>query len=220
TPETITSDDSTIRVLRGTEELVRFAPFGDSFTGGITFAIGDLDRNGTWEIVVAPRTKGGTIGIFNVLEGRLLTPRFAPFGQRYVGGMSVALLDSDGDGSLEITVGAGEGRVPEVLRFDRRGKRVGDPLLAFDRTFRGGVRIAGGDLDHDGADELVVGAGPGGGPHVRVFSGRTRRLTREFFAFDRARRGGVDVGVTDVDGDGRLEILGMSTYTFTVAGNR
>ncbi|MDO8599193.1 MAG: putative glycoside hydrolase, partial [bacterium] len=183
TPETITSDDSTIRVLRGAEELVRFAPFGDAFTGGITFAIGDLDRNGTWEIVVAPRAKGGTIGIFNVLEGRLLTPRFAPFGSRYVGGMSVALLDRDGDGSLEITVGAGEGRVPEVLTFDRRGKRVGAPLLAFDRAFRGGVRIAGGDLDHDGADELVVGAGPGGGPHVRVFSGRTRRLTREFFAF-------------------------------------
>jgi len=218
--ETVVADETTIRVLRGDAEIVRFAPFGGQFTGGIAFAIGDLDRNGTWEVVAAPRARGGMIGIFNLLEGRLLTPMFAPFGLRYVGGMSVALLDGDGDGRLEIVVGSGAGRAPEVLTFDRRGKRVGAPLLAFARSFRGGVRVAGGDLDHDGADELVVGAGPGGGPHVRVFAGRTKRLITEFFAFDRARRGGVDIGVTDVDGDGRKEILGMSTYTFTVAGDR
>ena len=74
--------------------------------------------------------------------------------------------------------------------------------------------MACGDLDGDGLDEMVTGAGPGGifNSHVRAFSfdgSATAPLPGiSFFAFnDEGYRYGVRVGAADMDGDGAHEIL-------------
>ncbi|MCK5459734.1 S8 family serine peptidase, partial [Candidatus Parcubacteria bacterium] len=37
-------------------------------------------------------------------------------------------------------------------------------FFAYDKNFRGGVNVAAGDIDGDGIDEIIAGAGNGGGP--------------------------------------------------------
>jgi hypothetical protein len=69
------------------------------------------------------------------------------------------------------------------------------------------VRVTAGDVDHDGKDEIITGAGPGGGPHVRVFEADGSPKPTWFFAFHKDFRGGIDVASTDIDSDGKDEII-------------
>ena len=71
---------------------------------------------------------------------------------------------------------------------------------------RGGVYVSAYDFDADGFDDIITGAGPGGGPHVKVFHGAKvsqgpdAAILRSFFPFDPVFLGGVNVSGGDVHG--------------------
>jgi hypothetical protein len=69
-------------------------------------------------------------------------------------------------------------------------------FFAYDPGFGGGVSLAAGDVTGDGIAELITGPGPGGGPHVRVWSLTAAGLVEiaGFFAGNPAFPGGVRVG--------------------------
>src|SRR5262249_39664503 len=79
-------------------------------------------------------------------------------------------------------------------------------FLAFP-GFTGGVFVAAGDVDRDGHADLVVGAGPGAGPHVKVFSGRDGAELYSFMAYAAAFSGGVAVAAADMNGDGFADVI-------------
>lgn len=79
-------------------------------------------------------------------------------------------------------------------------------FLAFDSSFNGSVNFAVADLNNDNNQEIIIGAGIGGGPQVRIFDS-SGNLKNQFFAYDPKFRGGVNVAVGDIDGDGRKEII-------------
>jgi hypothetical protein len=73
--------------------------------------------------------------------------------------------------------------------------------------FYGGVYVASGDVNGDGRDDIITGAGAGGGPHVKAFSGVDGSVLASFFAYNAGFAGGVRVGTSDIGDDGRIEIL-------------
>ena len=86
-------------------------------------------------------------------------------------------------------------------------------FFAFDPNFPGGAYVAAGNLDGDtsNGDELIVGAGPGGGPHVRVLRvkgpGDNIGQLAGFFAYTQGFGGGVRVAAGNAGGDGKDEII-------------
>ena len=80
-------------------------------------------------------------------------------------------------------------------------------FFAFNPAFRGGVSVAAGDLNGNGTADIVVGAGAGGGPNVKVYEGGSMAVIRDFFAFSPTFTGGVTVAAGDVNHDGKAEIF-------------
>jgi hypothetical protein len=103
--------------------------------------------------------------------------------------------------------GADAGGAPEVKVYDAATATLRLDFFAFDPFFTGGVRVAVGDVNGDGTPDIIVGAGPGGLPEVKVFDGNTAAPLYDFFAFSPFFTGGVFVAGGDINGDRRADII-------------
>jgi len=175
-----------------------------NWRGGISIAAGDVDGDGAVEIIVgAGKMSEPQVKVFDV-NGKMRS-QFLAYPRGFRGGVNVVTGDLNKDGVDEIITGAGPGGGPQVRIFDRAG-RVRGQFFAYDKNFRGGVNVAAGDINQDGTDEIITGAGPGGGPHVRIFD-RRGKVIEQFFAYDKNFRGGVNVAAGDINQDGTDEII-------------
>ncbi|MEX0744440.1 MAG: ice-binding family protein [Phycisphaeraceae bacterium] len=169
--------------------LSQFAPYGNTFQGGVRVATGDLTSDGVDEIVTAPGWSIIAEVRVYTLDGALLTS-FLPYGSSFQGGVQVAVGDIDGDGLNDIitvpSYGPAEVKVFRnvlvggVPTFD--GSNPYRDFLAFPSSFIGGGVVAVADMgstpltngpfdntQQDQKAEIVVGSGAGTKTTVKVF---------------------------------------------------
>jgi hypothetical protein len=186
---------------------------------GVKVAFADLDGDGRDEILTGPAsTYGPHVRAFRYLGGgrtdAMAETSFLAYGTpRY--GVNIAGGDITGNGRDEIITGPGPGPIygPHVRVFTADGTVLsGCEFMAYG-THRWGVNVACGDIDGDGMDEIITGAGPGPvfGPHVRGWDidGAVSVYPMadvSYFAYG-TWRFGVNVACGDLDDDGIDEIV-------------
>mgnify|MGYP002780690700 CR=1 FL=1 len=176
-------------------ELVRY--FGitdDSFRGGARPAVGDVNGDGTPDVVVSAGFLGGPR--IQVWSGAVLATgtkpadslaNFFAFEDTLRNGCFVSAGDVNGDGFADLIFGGGPGGGPRVRIADGKallaaggfgtldnpsvaGLTIANFFAGNDQN-RGGVRVSATDLDRDGLSEVFTGSGDGEQSTVRRYNG-------------------------------------------------
>jgi hypothetical protein len=194
-------------------------PFGPGYHGGVRIARGDINGDGVADLITV--TGPGVESRIRVWDGRTaaLIVDVDPF-PGYLGGLWVAAGDVNGDGLADIVVGADEGTEPHVKVFSGNGQALLASFYAYSPGFVGGVRVAVGDVNGDGYDDIVTAPGFGAGPHVAVFDGKSiaagavtdpARLA-DFYIFSPDMTAGINIAVGDINGDGYADIIAGPSF--------
>jgi hypothetical protein len=143
----------------------------------------------------------------------------------------MGFAQASGGKPAEIITGAGASGGPHVKVIDgtklgqlqANGEIADSALLAsfyaYSPSFQGGVRVAAADVNADGSQDIITGAGSSGGPHVKVIDGTrlgqlqangeiaASALLASFYAFAPAFTGGVFVAAGVVTGSGQVDLV-------------
>ncbi len=166
-----------------------------------------LNTNIFNRIVTGTDAGGGPeVKVFDGTTNALIFDFFA-YSATFAGGVRVAQGDVEGLGIPDIVTGPGPGGGPQINVYNGGTGQLVRSFFAFNPSFTGGVYVAVGDVNGDGFGDIIVGADAGGGPEVKVFSGRDGSVLMDFFAYNINFTGGVRVAAGDVNGDGFSDII-------------
>ncbi len=192
----------------------------DSSSYAVRFSLTSAGADGQGNAII----RGASIPSNSFVVSPQLQNATGPFNP-----VQLAFGDVNGDGITDLVIANGQDSSPIVTVIDGRyalqpgvnldlsnlpSAAILAQFNAFEPTFFGGVSVAVGDLDGDGNAEIIVGAGVGGVPRVRVmqYNGNpdpfNAVVTRaDFFGYESTFRGGINVATGDTTGSGHDNVI-------------
>lgn len=196
----------------GKEDAKSFSALDGKFKGGAFVAVGDFDGNKKEDIAITAGKGGGAQVVVYHSNGKSLASFFAYDKNSFRNGISVAAVDTNGDGKDEILTGPEAGS-PHVQIFMLDGKGSAKALMpgffAFDPNYKGGVRVAGVDLDGNHKDEIMISAGED--PVIKIYDKSGTKVLNEFHPYASSIEAGAMVAGGDTDGDKKEEVVTAPT---------
>ena len=151
-------------------------------------------------IINSPFINGYFYRIFNT-KGEQVKNGFFSFNSAYPANAPVIITDGTRNNNDEISLLSSEQGNLSLRRNDKELANFHPYNNLFRKTVNFATHLNDGFIEY-----IVTGPTTGGGPQVRLFKGDGRLLS-SFFAYNEKNRGGVQVAIGDVDGDGILEII-------------
>jgi len=214
--ETITIDDSKIEIISSYGFSKKtFYPYGQSYKSGISIAFADINNDQKLEIITGTKNGGSNeVKIFDN-EGNLITSFYA-YKKEWINlGVNVAAGDINGDGQIEIITGPSKIGGAHIKIFNYNGTKLISEFFAYD-SYIGGSNVAVGDLNNDSIDEIVTGAGPSNEAIVKIFDFKGN-LKNKWLAYSSQNKNGIEITISDVDQNGTLEVIALTTNVFTLS---
>jgi hypothetical protein len=201
-----------------------FQPFTANYTGGVQVATADVNGDGIKDIIVG--SSAGLVPIVKVYSGATgnlpaantpnLLMSFNPgYPASYKGGVFVAAGDTTGDGKAEISVAPKTGNGAQIRHFNITGS-VATLLQAFKpytNTYGGGAHLAIGDVNDDGAGDIIVAPGNAAMKNIKIYSGVDYSVIGNITPFLNAANkpigfgNGFFVAAGDFNGDDKFDIV-------------
>lgn len=184
-----------VNVYDGAGALIRvIQAYQSTFRGGVHVATADVNGDDIPDLITAPGFGGGPV--IRIWDGETgtLESEFNAYDPLFRGGTNIAVVKLlNALGPPQIITGPGPNGGPHVKVFDSQTQAALASFLAYDPSFRGGISVAANAATQTGPGQIITGAGPGGGPHVRTFSATGAPQGPGFMAYDIAFVGGVNV---------------------------
>jgi hypothetical protein len=161
---------SHVKVFDGSNfsELRSFFAYDSAFTGGVFVAAGDVNGDGTPDIITGAGAGAGPhVKVFNGKDNSELASFFA-YASSFTGGVRVAAGDLNADGKADIITGPEGSSASHVKVFDGVQFSEIRSFFGFDPTFKGGIYVAAGDLDSNGKSKIVLGSGAGKIAQIKI----------------------------------------------------
>jgi FG-GAP-like repeat/FG-GAP repeat len=185
-------------------DLAGFAPYGDNNDVGVRVASGDLNGDGSADVIALPigttrisafRTSGGAP--FRTIES---------FGAEVTGPVAIAAADVTGDSRAEIVAAAPTIAGAAVKIFDPATGTPEVVLYPYGGESVSSLAVALADVDGDGSRDVVVSADTASGTSVKAIDTDGVQLAG-FYVLDSSIVPRASLAAGDLDGDGKAEIV-------------
>ncbi len=187
------------------------SPFDASYKGELNIAVGRLADERADSIIVSQSIKGGEAIIYDY-HGGVVREKIFPLGKKSKLGMNVAVAESGSSGVAkngQVIVGTGGGARPEVIIFDHTLSKISKRFFVDTRKLVGELGVAVGDVVEGKNKEIIVTLDYGASKQIKVYT-FTGKLVSQFKLSGNFTSGVLKVGATDIDFDGKDEIVLMN----------